>query len=106
MVHIGNLIHTLFENRRIRRAALARHLNIRLESLMKYETKESIQTKRLLEICHQLKHNFFMDIAQTLPADYASNKNIFEEKDQQIAQLQKEVEKLSIERDILLKVKG
>lgn len=105
MAHIGNLLHTLFEKRRIHRAALARHLKIRLESLMKYETKESIQTARLLEICHQLQHNFFMDIAQTLPPNYASSQNIFEEKDQQIAQLQKEVEKLTIERDILLKLK-
>jgi DNA-binding Xre family transcriptional regulator len=106
MIHIGNLLNELFEKRRIRRAALARTMNINLANLMKYEKKESIQTARLYELCHHLQHNFFMDIAQTLPPDYATSKDIFEEKDQQIEELKKQVEKLTIERDVLLKVKG
>jgi hypothetical protein len=106
MVHIGNLIHAYFEEKRIRRAAMARRMDINLINLMKMEKKESLQTSRLLEISTILQHNFFMDIAQTLPTTFTTNKDIFEEKDQEIAQLKKEVEKLTIERDVLLKVKS
>lgn len=45
-----------------------------------------------------------MDIAQTFPQEYATSKDLFEEKNQQIEDLKKQVEKLTIERDILLKV--
>jgi hypothetical protein len=106
MIHIGNLLNAYFTKKRTRRAALARLMNMNLASLMEYEKKESIQTSRLLELCTHLQHNFFMDIAQTLPSDFTTNQDIFETKNQEIAQLKKEVEKLTIERDILLKVKG
>ena len=106
MIHIGNLIHAYFEEKRIRRAALARKMDINLMNLMKMEKKESLQTSRLLEISTILQHNFFMDIAQSLPETFTTNKDIFEEKNLEIAQLKKEVEKLTIERDVLLKVKS
>ncbi len=105
MIHIGTLLHTLFENRRIRRATLARLMDINLASLMKMEKKESIQTARLLELCTHLRHNFFMDIAQQLPPEYATAKNIFEEKDRQIAELQKQLERLTIENEVLRAMK-
>ena len=104
MIHVGNLINELFNKRRIRRAPLSRLMQINLSSLMEYEKKESIQTHRLEELCHHLQHNFFMDIAQTFPQEYATSKDLFEEKNQQIEDLKKQVEKLTIERDILLKV--
>lgn len=45
-----------------------------------------------------------MDIAQKIPQDYATSKDIFEEKKQQINDLKKQIELLIAERDILLKV--
>jgi len=106
MIHIGNLLNALFEQKRTRRAALARKMQVQLATVMGFEKKESLQTARLYELCTHLQHNFFMDIAQTLPTTFSTNKDIFEEKNQEIAQLKKEVEKLTIERDILLKVKA
>ena len=106
MIHIGNLLNAYFTKKRTRRAALARLMNMNLASLMEYEKKESIQTARLLELCIHLKHNFFMDIAQTLPLDFSTNQDVFEAKNQEIAQLKKEVEKLTIESDVLFKIKG
>lgn len=53
-----------------------------------------------------LKHNFFMDIAMQLPQDYTTTQNIFEEKKQEIATLKEQVNKLQIERDILLMAIG
>ena len=105
MIHIGSLLNAFFENKRTRRAALAKLMNINLANLMKMEKKESIQTKRLQELCTHLKHNFFMDIAQQLPPEYTTNKNIFEEKDRQIADLQKQLDRLTIENDVLRELK-
>ena len=45
-----------------------------------------------------------MDIAQKLPKDYETSKDIFEEKKRQINDLKKQIELLTAERDILLKV--
>lgn len=104
MIHIGTLLHQYLEKNRIRRAALAKLMNINLANLMKMEKKESIQTARLIELSTHLKHNFFMDIALMLPKEYTSTNNIFEVKDQQIETLKKEIEKLTIERDVLLKI--
>lgn len=50
-------------------------------------------------------HNFFMDIAMQLPQDYTTTQNIFE-KNLEIATLKEQVNKLQIERDILLMAIG
>ena len=47
-----------------------------------------------------------MDIAMQLPQDYTTTNNIFEEKNQEIATLKEQVNKLQIERDILLMAIG
>lgn len=104
MIHIGAILHRYFEEHRIRRAALARLMNIRLDSLMRYEKNESIKTHRLLELCTHLKHNFFMDIAGTLPQEYSTSATILEIKNQEIEALKKEVEKLTIENELLKKI--
>ena len=98
------MLHSYFEDKRIRRAVLARLLNLGLKALMQHEKNESIQTKRLLEICTHLKHNFFMDIAIMLPPEYSTTQNPYEEKDKQIAQLEEELKLIKAERDVLLKV--
>jgi len=103
-LHFGEMLHSYFEDKRIRRAVLARLLNLGLKALMQHEKNESIQTKRLLEICTHLKHNFFMDIALMLPSEYSTTQNFFEEKDKRIAQLEEELKLIKAERDVLLKV--
>ena len=103
-LNTGQMLHDYFEAKRIRRAALARLLDINLPSLMAYEKKESIHTHRLLEISKHLQHNFFMDIAQQLPADYTTAEDLFAEKNQHIAQLEEELKMVKAERDILLKL--
>lgn len=105
-IHIGELLHSYFEKKRIRRAALARLMNMNLRSILVYEKKESIKTDRLLEICEHLKHNFFMDIALQLPAEYSTTKDIFEEKNTKITALEEELKLVKAERDVLLKVLG
>lgn len=106
IVNTGKILVDYFEKHRTHKAVLARLLGIKDSSLAQYQKNESIQTKRLLEICSHLKHNFFMDIAVMLPTDYSTTKNPFEDKDQRIAALEDELRMVKNERDLLLKVLG
>lgn len=103
--NIGEMLTQFFELRRIRRAALARLLNVQTSTIIGYQKKESIQVKTLWDISNLVSHNFFMDIAQMLPENYTTSKNIFKEKDAEIAALKAEVKKLTIERNLLIKIK-
>ena len=103
-INTGALLKTYIDLKRIRRAALARILGKSLKSVMDYEKKDSIQTRTLWEICAVLKHNFFMDIALQLPKEFTCGTDIFEEKNQQIAALEKEVEQLKRDKEMLIEI--
>lgn len=105
-LHIGNLLTHYFNTKRTRRASLARLMNVHIATILGYQKKESLQTKTLMAMATILKHNFFMDIAMQLPQDYTTTQNIFEEKNLEIATLKEQVNKLQIERDILLMAIG
>lgn len=105
-INVGQMLTAHFKKHRIRLAALARLMQIDLSNFMLYQKKESIQTKRLLEISQHLKHNFFMDIAVMLPPTFTTTKNPTEDKDLRIAQLEEEVKLLKNENAVLLKVLG
>lgn len=47
-----------------------------------------------------------MDIAQQLPADFATAQDFFEEKNKEIIALQEELKKVTIERDLLLQLQN
>ena len=51
-----------------------------------------------------LKHNFFMDIAQQLPTDFATTQDVFAAKNDEIALLKEALKKITIERDLLLQL--
>lgn len=103
-INTGKLLVDYFEKHRTHKSVLAKLLGIKYNSMVEYQKNESIQTKRLLEICTHLKHNFFMDIAIMLPPEYSSTQNPYEEKDKQIAQLEEDLKLIKAERDVLLKV--
>jgi hypothetical protein len=100
-IHIGELLHSYFEEKRIRRAALARLMDMNLRSVLLYEQKESIQTYRLLEICVHLKHNFFADIARHLPEHYTKTQPELDALKSQIAELQHQNELLTSQLNLL-----
>lgn len=105
-VNTGKLLTAYFEKHRTRRAVLARLLDVNYHSILEYQRKESLQTKRLVALCSHLKHNFFMDIGMMLPSSYTTTKDLFEEKNQHIAALEEELKLVKAERDVLLKVLG
>ena len=103
-VHVGERLKSVFEVRRIRKAALARIMGINPVQINHYLKNESIQTNRLLELSMHLKHNFFMDIAQQLPADFETTQDVFAAKNDEIALLKEALKKITIERDLLLQL--
>lgn len=103
-LHVGKILNLVFEVRRIRKAALARMLDVNPVQINHYLKNESIQTNRLLELSMHLKHNFFMDIAQQLPADFATTQDVFAAKNVEIKLLKDALNKITIERDLLLQL--
>jgi plasmid maintenance system antidote protein VapI len=103
-INVGQLLTAVFAARRIRKAALARAMQINAVQINNYLKNESIQTSRLLEISMHLKHNFFMDIAQQLPEDFTTANDIFASKNKEITELKEALKKCSIERDLLLQI--
>lgn len=105
-LHIGDALQSYIKTNHISQAALARALGVQANTVLSYTQKASIATKTLWQICHKLKHNFFLDIAQQLPTSFESNYELFKEKDAQIAELQQRIEKLETEKAILMQVRG
>ena len=87
----GEMLRAFYKKRRIHKAALARLLHRRANTMAEFEKNASIQTAILWELCHALKHNFFADIAAQLPSTYTSNVSIDNSKDLRIAQLENEL---------------
>jgi DNA-binding Xre family transcriptional regulator len=104
MIDFGIILRAYFKKNRTRKVALARLMAVSVNTLNSIQKSESIQTKRLLELCTHLKHNFFMDIAQQLPPKYSTTHNIFATKDQKIATLEEEIKSLKTERNLLIKL--
>lgn len=98
----GEMLKAVYKKRRISEAALGRKLNRRASTLASYEKNATIQTAVLWELCHALKHNFFLEISAQLPADYATNAPIDHSKDERIAELERELEILKAEKAVLL----
>jgi plasmid maintenance system antidote protein VapI len=103
---IGKILNLVFETRRIRKAALARMMDVNPVQINHYLKNESIQTNRLLELSMHLKHNFFMDIAQQLPTDFATTQDVFTAKNEEIALLKEALKKITIERDLLMQLQN
>jgi hypothetical protein len=102
-LHTGNLLKTYYAKNRIRKSPLARHLGRNVKTIADYLKNSTIQTAILWEISTVLKHNFFMDIAYRLPTEFTTDAPINTEKDERILTLEKQVELLTAERDVLLR---
>lgn len=100
--HTGEMLKALYKKRRIRKAALARKINRRASTLASFAKNHTIQTAVLWELSHALKHNFFADIAAQLPAEYATNVEANTTNTDRITQLERQVELLEAEKNVLL----
>lgn len=98
----GEMLKVVYKKRRIYKAALARKIKRRASTLASFSKNHTIQTAVLWELSHALKHNFFADIAAQLPAEYATNVEANTTNTDRITQLERQVELLEAEKNVLL----
>jgi hypothetical protein len=110
MIDTGKMIFDYITKNRMSKTELGSMIDRKGISITNYTRSKSIQTSILLSISHATKHNFFRDIADQLPQEYArvqvEDKTLLNEKDNLIAQLQEENKVLKIQNEILLRIKG
>jgi hypothetical protein len=114
--HIGHTLKTFLDSRGRSGIYLAKKLGINTTCVYLYYKRPTMQVAQLWKISQELGHNFFKDIADGLPDNFTTNvkpatgkDDMLCAKDEQIASLQKEMERLVMERDILrdvMKLKG
>lgn len=97
----GTLLTTFIKKNRIYQNALARKLGRSTHTVYAFRKRTSIQTAVLWEFCHALNYNFFSDIAAQLPPQMPCATTL---KDQRIAELEKQVQELTTERNNLKQV--
>ena len=71
--HVGQLLKNHIKKHRLRRGVLAGLLGRSYSTVYNYQESPSTQTHILWELSTALKHNFFMDLAAQLPADFTTN---------------------------------
>ena len=101
-IHIGEVVKKYIDANKIYKSALARKINKSDSIIIRYQKSSTLQTSILFELSHALKHNFFADIAAQLPVEYSTQKTEESAKNiQTILDLQKEIERLTIENNLL-----
>lgn len=100
-IHIGKLLQDYIKENNVSKAALSRALDQNAANFEVRLKQPWIRTDILLKISHLLRHNFFADIAASLPKEFTSNQVIDKTKDEQISALELEIKILKRERDML-----
>lgn len=99
--HIGQMLSKHIRKFRLFRSALARDMGVRRESIDYTLKQDDIKLGNLWSICYALKYNFLADIAAQLPPEMPCAPTA---KDARIAELEKQVQDLTAERDMLQRV--
>ena len=102
----GELLTAYCTRNRIYKSALARKTGIDYQSLVKYLKSKTLRLDILLKLSEGLQHNFLMDIAVQLPKNYSTDAPIDQTTANKIEALEKKIELLEAEKQILLQVVG
>ena len=100
-IHIGAMIKSYIDQRNLSRTFVAQQMNTPNTAIYAYEKRQYIHCQTLMRICMATKYNFFMDIANMLPKEFGSNAKLVSEKDALIAQQTAEINKLTLENNLL-----
>ncbi len=102
IINVGEIVKNYIDTNRIFKSSLARKIDKADSTIIRYQNSETLQTSIILELSHALKHNFFAEIAMLLPPEYSAPKTEQASANlQTILELQKEIEKLNIENNLL-----
>jgi hypothetical protein len=103
--NVGAIIKDHVNKRKTYKAALARSLNRNLGTVMDYFKRKSLQSTIIWEMSMVFKHNFFAEIAILLPDTFSGPiSTTIAARDEEIAQLKRDVEKLQSEKELLLQI--
>lgn len=100
-LHLGKMLKNLIEKKNLKRADIAHWAGVQYTAIYAYQKQSSLQTDTLLRLCHALKYNLFMDIAHSLPRDYAHSDLLVSDKDTLIASQTAEIHKLKLENELM-----
>ncbi|MES2543938.1 MAG: hypothetical protein V4548_03570 [Bacteroidota bacterium] len=100
-LHIGNMLQDYFNKNGVSKAALSRALQTAPSSLEARLKKATMPTDFLLKISTLLEHNFFADIAATLPLEFSSDTQRDATQEEKIATLELELKLLQRENETL-----
>jgi hypothetical protein len=106
MIDTGKMLSDFMIARRLSKTEMGSFIGRSGLSVLHYTRNKGIQTGILAAFCEATKHNFFQDLADELPRDYTTTRDINEEKNALIAQLQEEVKVLKIQNEVLMRVKS
>lgn len=101
-ISFGSLLKKYLTLHKISRASLARRLNVDDSAISRYQKSDSINFQIIAKLSHAMKHNFFADLADLLPESYSKDETKTMEQDARIAALEREIEILKAEKDVLL----
>ena len=100
-IHIGAMIKNYIDQRHLTRTIIARQMDTPSTAIYAYEKRKYIHCQTLMRICVATKYNFFMNIANMLPRDFESDARKVSDKDALIAQQATEINKLTLENNLL-----
>ncbi len=102
--HIGKYLTQIIEQKKLKRSEITSLMGVQYSAFYGYENRPSLQYSIVYRLCLAMKYNLFLDIANTLPADFEHNLNLTSAKDDLLKQLQDENQKLKWENDLLKEI--
>ena len=100
-IHIGNMIKNHIDSKNLKRTAIANLMNTPNTAIYAYEKRDSLKTGTVMRVCHALRYNFFMDVANSLPIEYEYDHSLSAAKDVVIEQQKIEITRLNNENSLL-----
>jgi hypothetical protein len=104
--NFGQMLKTYIDRKRIAKSELARVIGVNDSQIIAYQKRTSLQLGLVLRLSHAMKHNFFLDIAAQLPATFSTDVPIDDAKDLRILELERQVEILLAQKEVLLERRG
>jgi hypothetical protein len=100
-VNVGELLHLYTQKNKVAQVAIARKMGIAPKKIQYFLKKESLQCQDICDISVALRYNFFKDLADLLPKEFAPISETEQAQLERISALEQENERLQNEINIL-----
>ena len=98
------IIKQYCKEKRIYKAALARHIDMPYGSLIKMLKNNTIEYEKIVSISRGLKYNFLMDLAMQMPEEYNHAHKVNEAHEAELLALKERVKTLETQKELLEKI--